>query len=65
VTKQTNGWQARAINNARQARQARNALIAKLRRERVGGDEHTPAELVAIHAQLKEDVRLRHPEWFR
>jgi hypothetical protein len=53
------GWAAKAINNARQNRQARNKLIAKLKRERVNGDEHTPAELEALHRQLRADFYAR------
>lgn len=62
MTKQTNGWQARAIHNADNARKARNALLTKLKRERVDGSEHTPAELIAIHAQLKEDYLAREAQ---
>lgn len=48
---QSNGW--RAKDNADQARKAHQALITKLKRERVAGDEHTPAELVEIQRDLR------------
>lgn len=62
MTKSRSGWAAKAINNSRQARGARRKEIARLKRERVAGSEHTPAELVALHAGLKADYLAREAQ---
>lgn len=59
MTRQTNGWQAKSLKADHNARKARQAEIARLKRERVDGSEHTPAELLALHRQLKTDYLAR------
>lgn len=65
MTKQTTGWNSRSIRRAAAARTARNQLIARLKRERVSGDEHTPAELVSLRDERLAETKSRNPEWFR
>lgn len=60
MTRQTTGWQAKSIDRGHQARRAK--LAAKLKRERVDGSEYTPAELIALHEQLKEDFYAREAQ---
>jgi ribosomal protein L4 len=56
-----------ATLNANEKRYARTSAARNRARQRecVDGDEHTPDELREIHAALKAECRLRHPEWFR
>lgn len=53
---QSNGW--RAKDNAHQARKAHQALIAKLKRERIY-DEFTPADIESRLSVLKADFLAR------
>lgn len=62
MTRQTTGWQLHATKTKHNARVNRAKQAAKLKRERVAGSEYTPAELVALHEQLKADFYRRNPE---
>jgi hypothetical protein len=65
VTKQTNGWQHETLKASRNQRINRAKQAAKLKRERVAGSEYTPAELVALHEQLKADYYARESATLR
>lgn len=62
MTRQTNGWQAKSLKADHNARKARQAEIARLKRERVDGSEHTPAELLARMRSLRAEFYARQNE---
>lgn len=59
---QSNGWQSQSLKDSHAANRKRNKQVAQLRASRVAGTEHTPDELVAIHAQLKADYLAREAQ---
>ena len=60
---QRTGWRDKAIKNQREQRKQRAAEIRLLQAQRVT-DEHTAAEIEAIHRGMKQDTINRNPGWF-